>query len=354
MLRIGKSIQSMGHDVKIIGRILDTSPPKHELPIEVHHFHCLFNSGPLFYLEYNIRLFLYLMFSSFDIIYSCDADTILACASAKVLKQKKGIYDSHEIFDETPEVTNRKVVKFIWNRIERIFAPKMDLFFTVNESLVDILGKRLRKPFRAIRNLPFIHPQTENSIKRNNNEIFNKILIYQGVLNVGRGLETYIDAMSLLPNYQLWIIGDGDIKDQLISLTEQSEAKERIKFLGKKTPQELDQITPLARYGLNLLEAFSPNYYHSLANKFFDYMAHGIPSINMNFPLYQKYCQEYKCGITMENLSAQELSKVILKLDAQPHTYAELRKNSLESHKLLNWQNEELKLKKLLMPLLTQ
>ena len=86
-----------------------------------------FNKGFLFYLEYNLKLFFYLIFKKSDILLSNDLDTICANFFASKLKKNTLIYDSHEIFTEVPELNGRPVVKCIWLLIERFFSKKFKL-----------------------------------------------------------------------------------------------------------------------------------------------------------------------------------------------------------------------------------
>ncbi|MFX8856522.1 glycosyltransferase, partial [Acinetobacter baumannii] len=67
-------------------------------------------------------------------------------------------------------------------------------------------------------------------------------LLYQGALNEGRGLEHLISAMSDL-DIDLYLVGDGDISEQLKVQTKDLKLQDKVKFLGFKKPSELKQIT---------------------------------------------------------------------------------------------------------------
>jgi glycosyltransferase involved in cell wall biosynthesis len=332
--RITDTLSHNGYHVQIIGRKLKKYYRDEGLLKNAIRLTCFFNRGFLFYMEYNIRLFLRLIQSRPDIIYACDPDTLLASALYKKLFTAKGVYDSHEYFIETPELNTRTMIKWMWDKIEKFGSRQMNLHLTVNEPLAELLTKRLGNTFYALRNLP-LKKEPVSIVEK------NKIIIYQGVLNAGRGLEEAILMMEYLPEYELWIAGEGDLTMQLKYLAQERQYASRIHFLGKLTPIELNKITKQARYGYNLLNGSSLNYYYSLANKFFDYMAAGVPSINMNFPVYKHYIDTYQCGIYMDTMKAQRIAEEILKLDADSDKYDLMRQHAIQSHQILDWESEQ-------------
>ena len=91
------TLSEMGYDILLIGRRL-----KNSLPIQRNYttkrIQLLFNKGYLFYAEYNIRLFLFLLFSKKDILFSNDLDTLPANYIIGKLQQRNLIFDSHELF----------------------------------------------------------------------------------------------------------------------------------------------------------------------------------------------------------------------------------------------------------------
>ena len=92
----------------------------------------IFSKGKFFYLEYNLRLFFYLMFQSFDILCAVDLDTILPNVLIGKLKGKLVIYDAHEYFTEVPELVDRKLEKSVWKWIERHFITKCSKMYNVS------------------------------------------------------------------------------------------------------------------------------------------------------------------------------------------------------------------------------
>ena len=89
--RVGKTcevLSEIGYDVLLVGRKL-----KKSLPIQRNYktirFKLLFNKGFLFYAEFNIRLFIFLLFTKKNILFSNDLDTLLPNYLLSLLKQKR-------------------------------------------------------------------------------------------------------------------------------------------------------------------------------------------------------------------------------------------------------------------------
>src|SRR5690606_23972933 len=125
------------------------------------------------------------------------------------------------------------------------------------------------------------------------------ILLYQGALNKGRCLEILIDSAALLPEYDIIIIGEGDLSE---SLRKRAEPYHNIEFMGLQTPENIRKITGKCYLGFNLLDAGeSLSYFYSLSNKYFDYMQAGVPSVSSELPEYISLNEKYKIGVCIPN-----------------------------------------------------
>jgi len=338
MQRICTSISNAGFDVLLVGRKLKTSIPLKAFSFRQKRLYCWFTKGKLFYLEYNCRLFFYLLFARFDAVCSIDLDTILPGFYSTKLKRKTCIYDAHEYFTEVPEVVDRPKVKRIWEWIARHTIPKLQYCYTVCESLADLFAENYSTEFSVIRNVPF---KLQSPVTKTNNS--RKVILYQGALNDGRGLEEMITAMCEL-NAELWIAGEGDLSIELRDLTKKLQLNEKVKFLGFVTPDHLKDLTFKADIGINLLQNKGLSYYFSLANKAFDYIQAELPSINMNFPEYQRIEKSYKVCLLVDNLESKTLVNTINQLLNNEELYLELVKNCKVAKEVFTWEEEEKKL----------
>jgi len=122
-----------------------------------------------------------------------------------------------------------------------------------------------------------------------------RLLLYQGAVNVGRGIEWLMDAMPLLPECHLLVAGVGDIYDTL-----RARARERglqqVTFLGRVEPARLHGLTPMVDLGLSLLENRGLNYYFSLPNRIADFIQAEVPVLATDFPEIRRVVEGYKIG----------------------------------------------------------
>ncbi len=340
MIRICTSVSNGGYDVTLIGRSRKNSREIQTQVFKQKRLNCFFDKGKFFYLEYNIRLFFFLLFRRYDAVCSIDLDSILAGYYASKLKRKICIYDAHEFFTEVPEVVERPAIKKVWEIAGNLTVPKLTYCYTVCDSLRNVFKAKYGVDFSVIRNVPFKQPDNEELIK------FEPpyILLYQGVLNDGRGLEEMIEAINLLNDVELWMAGEGDRSEELRTLTNKLNLQDRVKFLGYVKPDELKELTKKAHIGVNLLQNKGLNYYYSLANKFFDYIQAQKPSLNMNFPEYSHIIKEHEVGILLNNLEKETISEAIKNLTKSHDYYQKLQQNCLIAAKEFVWEKEEIKL----------
>ncbi|HDP76538.1 MAG TPA: glycosyltransferase [Bacteroidales bacterium] len=335
--KIANSLSGKGFTVKVYCRNHSTFSIT-TTNFKVKYLKSVFKKGPLFYLIYNTKIFFRILFSQLDIIYSNDLDTLPGCALGSLVKRKKLIYDSHELFTEIPELINRPIIKFIWRIQERIFIKRAKAVITVSDGVATELAKRYRiNKVEVIRNFP---------VRTNTKTLREKqpTLIYQGVLNVGRGIELAIDMMKQLPGYKLLIVGSGDVEIKLRKQMRENNLFDRVQFLGQLTPDNLKLITPTAWLGLSLEEDMGLNYRYALPNKLFDYIAANVPVLVSDLPEMRKVVEEFEIGIVASSRNPIELANQIADLLDDKKRYESISKNVKKAAEQLTWQNEEPKL----------
>lgn len=333
MQRICTSLAVAGYDVVLVGRLLKNSPALSGRPYKQKRLRCFFNTGIFFYAEYNIRLFLHLLFIKADLICAIDLDTIIPVWLASVVKRTKRVYDAHELFTEQKEIVTRPLIHRVWLSIEKIFVPRFKNGYTVNHFIAEELNRRYRVAYSIIRNLPTMEEDTCDAPKQ-------RFLIYQGAVNEGRSFETLIPAMQHI-DIPLHIYGDGNYFIQTAALIKQYRLEDKVILKGKILPENLKKITPSAYAAIMLFENTGLNQYQSLANRFFDYIMAGVPQLCVNYPEYKRINDQYQVAVTIPDTKPESIVQGLQTLLQDTKLYELLQKNCVISRKVLNWQAEE-------------
>lgn len=338
--RIAGYWHEQGHKVEVIGRILPDSLPITHFPYKVTRLSLFFTKGKFFYLEFNLRLFLYLLFQKADILVANDLDTLLPNFFISILKKKKLIYDSHEYFTQVPELIHRPITQKMWLTVEQFIFPKLKRAYTVNASISDIYQNLYEIPVKVIRNLPIRKDRPIHSSKK------SALLIYQGVLNVGRGIELMIDAMDFLPDYELLIIGKGDIEK---ALQERAKDKKNVRFQGFVPPKMLHSLTQQAVLGFSLEEDLGGNYHYASPNKLYDYIQANVPCIAADLPEMRALVEGFGTGEVLLNTerNPKDLAQKVRTICENSTKYAVFQANCEKAASILCWENERDKLKEI-------
>ena len=335
MQRIAGTLAELGYGVLLVGRRLPDSVPLQTQAFLQKRLGCFFTKGVLFYAEYNLRLFLFLLLQKAEIICAIDLDTILPVYLVTALKKQKRVYDAHELFTEQKEIISRPVIHAIWLAIEQFAVPKFTNGYTVNDFISAELLRRYKVNYAVVRNLPRLTKQAETVF-----EPKKKWLIYQGAVNEGRCFETLLPAMKEV-NAKLVICGKGNFFEQVKELIRKHQLETKVELRGYVSPSEMTQLTPNAYLGITLFTRQGLNQYYSLSNRFFDYIMAGIPQVCVNYPEYAAINQQFNIAYTVNDTETVTIARALNNLLADDVLYNKLKTNCAEARKLLNWEQEQ-------------
>ena len=332
--KVASTLHNNGFEILLIGLQTKHSPSS-EQPFAIKRLPSFFKKGFLFYAELNIRLFFFLLFSRCDILLANDTDTVIPNFLVSKIRRKKLVVDLHELFPEVPEVTDRKFVKKAWTSIESLIFPHIKTSYTVCQSIAGYYREKYGMQLRVVRNIPAKKPFIEKTgILAYNNK---KIILYQGAVNEGRGIEWLIDAMPHIDNAVFVIIGKGDLYEELQEKVRKMQLFDRVIFKGIVPFQELVAYTSCADLGVCLLEEKGLSYYYSLPNRVFDFMQAHIPLLATDFPEIANILNSYGTGRLINHYEPEYLAGIIREMLAQPKDHSLYEKANNE----FNWEKEE-------------
>lgn len=350
--RVCNTLVKMGFDVLLVGRRRKQSLPLKPRQYRMKRMRLMFSKGPCFYADYNIRLFFFLLFHKVGLLISNDLDTLLANYLASKFRQLPLVHDCHEYFRGVPELNERPGTTRAWKKIEDHIFPKLCSVYAVNASIATIYRKEYGNDVKVIRNVP---SRKENSLAKNRSDLGipedHKIILYQGAVNIDRGLEEAILAMKFVREKAfLVIIGTGDIIDQLKNLAIEEGVSEKVIFTGPVAFEDLHEYTLMADIGLSIEKDVSLNYHFCLPNKFLDYIQARVPVLVSPLPEMKVIVEKYRIGEMIESHDPQYLATKFDSMLGQAEKLSLFRENMQKAANDLCWENEEQELMNIYRP----
>ena len=266
------------------------------------------------------------------------------CSSQK--KHCLKIFDCREIYSKLTSLVEKPIKQLFWSLYERKYYKNVDKVLVTADMDREFLNFRYgHKDIELIFNFPII--QTETCIT-NLREKFkipekDKIFLYQGAIQIGRGIEEMINLLNHFNDCVACIVGDGEYKSEIINLVQKMNLTDRVFFTGNIPYTELISLSRQANIGFSLIQPLSESYKQALPNKVFEYGLAGIPTIGSDSPEMKNYINKFKLGIAVSPNNKKDhidAVKKLLKWDDSKRLIRTVKDN-------LTWESQESKFMKL-------
>lgn len=338
--KVCNTLYNEGYDILLIGRKFKNSLEL-KRPYKVDRFKLVFRKKIWFYAEFNIRLFFKLLFIKKDILLANDLDTLLPNYIISKIFNIKLVYDSHELFTEVPELTRRPVIRKFWLLIEKWIFPKLKNVITVNDEIARIFHQKYKVPIQVIRNIANrIYPLIIDENLAKNVKKGSKMLIIQGSINIDRGVEEAVEMMQYLENFILYIIGYGDVMDNIKRMIKDLLLENKVVVIDKLPYQELTQYTRIADLGLSLDKGTNLNYELSLPNKIFDFIQCQVPIMASSRKLVAEFIESNQIGLVFDDHDPKKMAEIVNSIFQNKERYIIWKDNLQQVAKIYNWEAE--------------
>lgn len=279
-----------------------------------------------------------------DIYHSNDLNTLpqgIICSKFR-LKPKKLVYDSHEV-QTSRTGYNPKTIKLFESFMIKFVDEMMVENHTrakKNEALYGFYPKTLYNysELYDIEEKPDVDLHAELGLPKD-----EKILLYQGGLQQGRGLELLIEMMPQVKEGTLVFLGAGKLEKTLKEMAAQSSESERIKFVEKVHFKALPSYTKQAYLGFQVLQNICFNHYSASSNKLFEYIMAHVPVVSCNFPEV-KAVVDQGVGISVDSHDINQIAEAVNTLVADETLRNQYSEKCKVIKHIYNWENEKQKL----------
>lgn len=230
------------------------------------------------------------------------------------------LYDAREIYSGLGVNEKKPVKQAVVSEVERIYVHKADTVFTSGQLDSNILEKLYHfsnTPY--ILNVPQSWPAESSDRLRRYFDIpeSQKIMLYQGAVLPGRGLEPFLKVMKDAPQWNLCILGgDGIYLQNINTLIREYGLKNRVHKRNLVPYDELPAWTSSADAGLCFIEPLTLSLKMALPNKLFEYAQGRIPIIASDLPQIKPIMEKFDAGeLLSTNAGTEEWVAAIDKLE---------------------------------------
>lgn len=305
-------------------------------------------SPPIKYLEFALLVWRLAGRQPAQIYHANDANTLPAAWIAVKRNQAKLVYDAHEL--ETGRDFGggyvSELYRHIWPWPERLFIHRAHIVITVSPSIQNELSRLYSIPLpQVILNCPEkiqipVSHRLREELSINENQ---KILLYQGRVTAGRGIESFCNAVQLVENTSGVVLGDGTALETFRDRVRSGEWQ-RLYFPGKVPLADLPSYTASADLGIVLTQDTCLNHRFSIPNKLFEYMHAGIPIIGSDLPEIGRIIRETETGEVCDSNDSQAIASIIQRIISNSTYYSLLQKKARKAADYYDWKNEGKKL----------
>lgn len=273
---------------------------------------------------------------TYDIMHANDLNTLpQAIFSAKGAKI---VYDSHEV--QTDRTGYGKGQGFF----ERYLLHFVDRTIVENDTRADYHKSLYGERPAVLHNYPFYQEQVPNARPLHQEIGINQaepILLYQGGIQEGRGLERLIEAMPYVRRGTLLFIGDGKIKARLQQLAAESPERERIRFIDKVPLDQLPSYTAAATVGFQVLQNVCFNHYSASSNKLFEYMSALVPVVAADLPEIRRVVETEGVGLLVDVESPEAIAAAVNRILDEDELRQMMKEQTKQARQKYNWDKEK-------------
>lgn len=253
------------------------------------------------------------------VVAAMDFFALQAAFAAAQRCNARVVYDAREFYFALGPLAGHPVRQRVLAWMERRAIRRVHAVTVSGPLDADVLAQRyalVERPAVILNTPPYADRVTSDLLRRHGDiPSGDLVLLYQGVVHHGRGIEPVMTAMAERSDVHLCVIGDGPARAALEQRAAVLGVDGRVHWIGSIPYDELHAWTCSADIGLTLIEDVSMSYAYALPNKFFEYMRARVPQLVSDLPALHAMVQEHPVGILVDAaLAPQDVTRGIDRL----------------------------------------
>jgi glycosyltransferase involved in cell wall biosynthesis len=288
------------------------------------------------FLQFAWRSILIALTARCDIVVATSTPLTIALPgiAAAIFRGKPFVFEVRDLWPELPRamgVIRSRVVLAALSFLEWASYKTATACVGLSPGIVEGIA-RIRGDRDAIAMIPNACDVELFTMRQKRTRNAGFVAVFAGAHGQANGIDAILDAASVLrankrEDIRLLLVGDGKLKPQLQARALR-ENLANCEFRGPVPKNQVADILNLADVGLQILANVPAFYYGTSPNKFFDYLASGLPVLT-NYPGWvADLVTTHRCGVAVPPGDPKAFAEALIHLADNPHEVLAMRQNA--------------------------
>jgi len=278
------------------------------------------------------------------VVHAHDVNTLPTAWLAAKLSGARVVYDAHEISTSREGYNS---FRGLVARVESVLMPRVQGSITTTDARAKFFARAYGVPRPVVlQNRPRLTVSPESQRIRTELQLKQPwpIIIYQGGLQQGRGLERLVRIAASVDNAYFVFIGGGRLTAPLTALSHELGLNERVHFIPTVSLADLPSYTASADIGVQPIENTCLNHFTTDSNKLFEYLIAGLPVVATDLPEIRRVVREHDIGLLVRESDDEQLGEALNCLVKDSQLRTKFAANACAAALQLNWEQQETRL----------
>ena len=280
--------------------------------------------------SFSIRSCWLALTAKYDLIFATSTPLTVAVPGlvGKWIRRKRFIFEVRDLWPELPKqmgVIKNPLLLFLMRLLEKSAYRSADHCIGLAPGIVQAIAKDINpSKVSLIPNgcdLDLFNQDKVHASQQSLSKLQTKFtIVFTGTHGQANGVGAILDVAALLQDREeisFLLVGDGALKPDLVESSKRRKLK-NVYFESPLPKNSLAELLPECSVGLQVLANFPAFYYGTSPNKFFDYIASGLPVIT-NYPGWiADLINEYNCGIAVRPDDTEAFAHAIITIINSP------------------------------------